>query len=123
MADMNELSIKGRVVKDADVFRFDNGGKKAAFAVATSSRWTDDDGKTQEKTQFHNVVAFNRAADIAEKYIQKGLKVFVRGASETRDYEDKGGVNRRVTELVLRGAPGERMDFDLAPRVKAPEPG
>lgn len=70
------------------------------FGIATSSRWTDASGQTQEKTEFHNIVAWGKLADIVAQYIRKGSKVFVEGRIQTRDWDGEDGVKRYRTEIV-----------------------
>jgi single stranded DNA-binding protein len=91
------------------------GGRRAAFSVATSNRWKDDQGAEQERTTWHRVSAFDRAADIVRDNVKKGMRVLVEGPMEYRDYE-KDGVKQRAAEIVLRGAPGERLDFLSRPQ-------
>ena len=119
MNDLNRTSVLGYVGEDPDVYTFKNGSKRASFNIATTNRYKDDDGAEQSKTQWHRASAFNKAADVVAENVKKGMRVLVEGPMEYRDYE-KDGVKRTAAEIILRGAPGERLDF--LSRPKAPQP-
>lgn len=71
------------------------------FSVATSETWTDKaDGTKQERTEWHNIVAWRSLAELCAKYLVKGKMVYLDGKIQTRNYEDKDGVKRYITELV-----------------------
>ena len=71
----------------------------ATFSIATSESWKDTDGNQQEKTEWHNIVAWRKLAEICGEYLKKGKKVYLEGKLQTRNYE-KDGVKRYVTEIV-----------------------
>jgi single-strand DNA-binding protein len=98
----SQTILTGRVGKDPLTHTFNDGTQRTSFSLATSEAWKDDAGEKQEKTQWHNVVAFGAAAKIAAEYVKKGDMVQVVGQNETRDYE-KEGQKQRITEVVLRG--------------------
>ena len=100
---LNRATILGHVGKDPTTKTMNSGDKVANFSIATSESWTDkQSGEKKEKTQWHNIVVWGKLADIVEKYVRKGSKVFVEGAIETRKYE-QNGVEKYTTEIVLRG--------------------
>ncbi len=80
-----------------------NGGKVVSFSIATSESWNDKgSGERREKTQWHRIVIYDeRIAEVAEKYLKKGAKVYIEGQLESRKFE-KDGVEREVTEVVLQ---------------------
>lgn len=81
-----------------------NGGKVCNLSVATSERWKDrTTGENQERTEWHRVVIFDdRLADVAERFLQKGSKVYLEGELQTRKWQDQSGQDRYSTEVVLR---------------------
>src|ERR1700709_2862815 len=109
----SQTILIGRVGKDPAVHTFNDGSKRAAFNLATSETWKDAEGAKQERTQWHNVVAFNGLAKVVPDYVKKGDLVHVVGQNETRDYE-KDGAKARITEVVLRG-PGAAVNL-LGPK-------
>ena len=103
MSSLNKVTIIGNVGKDPESKTFANGGKVVNLSVATSEVWKDKtSGEKREKTEWHRVVIFNtHLADIAEKCLKKGSKVYIEGQLETRKYE-KDGRDNYTTEVVLR---------------------
>lgn len=97
---LNRAQIIGNLTRDPEVRQTGSGRSVANFGVATSSRWTDSSGQLQEKTEFHNVVAWGKLADICVQYLRKGSKVFVEGRLQTRDWEGEDGVKRYRTEII-----------------------
>ncbi|MFI5394767.1 MAG: single-stranded DNA-binding protein [Candidatus Binatia bacterium] len=79
-----------------------NGRALAKFPVATSERWTDQDGNKQERTEWHNVVVWGKQAETCGQYLSKGRQVFVEGSIRSRQYDDKDGNKRYITEIVAR---------------------
>lgn len=101
---LNKAQIIGNLGSDPKIVTINNGQTKvASFSVATTERgYTTHTGVTiPEKTEWHNVVCFGKIADVCEKYLQKGSKVFVEGKMKTRKYEDKSGISRVVMEIVV----------------------
>ena len=109
---LNRATILGPVGKDPTTKTMNSGDKVANFSIATSENWTDkQSGEKKEKTQWHNIVVWGKLADIVEKYVRKGSKVFVEGAIETRKYE-QNGVEKYTTEIVLRGFDAKLLLLD-----------
>ena len=100
---INKVILVGNLGREPDV-KFTGDGKAIAnLAVATSESWTDKTtGQKVEKTEWHRVVIFGRLADIAQKYLHKGSKVYIEGQLRTRKW-DKNGVDQYTTEVVLSG--------------------
>ena len=100
---INKVILVGNLGREPDV-KFTSDGKAIAnLAVATSESWKDKTtGQKQEKTEWHRVVIFGRLADIAQKYLHKGSKVYIEGQLRTRKW-DKNGVDQYTTEVVLSG--------------------
>src|SRR5262249_56212407 len=93
---------------------YSQGGSRVAnLRLATTRRWTGKDGQRQEETEWHNVVAFGKLADICSQYLQKGKQIYVEGRIRTRQWQDQQGDKRYTTEIVMeqmtmlggRGAP------------------
>ena len=114
MAGINKVIIVGNLGKDPESRSFSNGGKVVNLTVATSETWKDkSSGEQKEKTEWHKVAIFNEnLAGIAEKYLRKGSKVYLEGKIQTRKYQDTGGQDRYITEVVLQGYDCKLMGLD-----------
>ena len=99
---VNKVILIGNLGKDPEVRFTPNGRALAKFPVATSERWTDQDGNRQERTEWHNVVVWGKQAETCGQYLAKGRQVFVEGSIRTRQYDDKDGNKRYITEIVAR---------------------
>ncbi len=99
---LNKAMIIGNLGSDPDIRTTGSGTRVANFSVATSRSWTGRDGAQQEKTEWHRIVAWDKLADIAERYLKKGDRVYVEGEIEYRSYEDKDGVTKYSTEIRAR---------------------
>lgn len=100
--DYNRLELIGRLVKDPLVKKLPNGQKIVIFTVATNYSWQDIKTKEKKETvDFHLAVAWGRLADICEKYLVKGSKVFLTGRLAYRQWEDKNGEKKYKTEVIV----------------------
>src|SRR3569833_3950740 len=98
---VNNVIIIGNLCKDPEVRYMPSGGAVANVTLATSETWKDkQSGENQERTERHNVVFFNRLAEIAGEYLKKGSKVYVEGSLRPRKWQDKNGQARYTTEIV-----------------------
>ncbi len=98
---INKVIIIGNLGKDPETRYMPNGGAVTNITVATSESWKDkQSGQQQERTEWHNVVFFNRLAEIAGEYLKKGSKVYLEGSLRTRKWQDKSGADRYTTEIV-----------------------
>lgn len=104
MASVNKVILLGRLGRDPET-RDANGTPVCHLSVATSRRYKDRNGERQEETEWHIVVLFGRAAEIAQQYLLKGSEVYIEGRLRTRSYE-KDGVKRYSTEII-----GEQMQL------------
>ncbi|MBI4023115.1 single-stranded DNA-binding protein [Candidatus Berkelbacteria bacterium] len=100
MADFNQAIILGNVTKDPELRTTSTGQSVTSFSVATNRRWTNKDGQQQEDTEFHNVVAWAKLAEICAQLLYKGRKVLVSGRLQTRSWEGQDGAKRFTTEIV-----------------------
>ncbi len=110
---VNKVILIGNLGRDPEVRFAQSGAKIVNFSIATSESWKDrQSGERREKTEWHRIVIFNdHLADIAEKYLRKGSKVYVEGALQTSEYE-KDGIKRYSTEVVLGRYRGELTMLD-----------
>ena len=103
---LNKVMLIGNLGNDPEVRSTANGTRVATLSVATSRQWNNAAGERQEKTEWHRVVLWNNKssglADVAEKYMKKGDRVYVEGRIEYRTWEDKEGKTRYSTEINAR---------------------
>src|SRR3569833_4397297 len=102
---VNKGILIGNLGRDPESRSFQNGGKVVNLRIATSDSWKDrNTGERKEKTEWHSVAIFNEGlANVAEKYLRKGSKVYIEGALQTRKWTDQAGVEKYSTEIVLQG--------------------
>ncbi len=111
---VNKVILVGNLGKDPEVRRMQSGDAVVNLSLATSETWRDkSSGERKEKTEWHRVVIFNKnLAEIAEKYLRKGAKVYVEGSLQTRKWTDKDGQEKYSTEIVLQNFRGELTMLD-----------
>ena len=111
---VNKVILIGNLGKDPEVRRMTSGEPVVSFSLATSETWRDKaSGERKEKTEWHRVVIFNKnLAEVAEKYLRKGSKVYVEGSLQTRKWTDKDGQEKYTTEVVLQNFRGELTMLD-----------
>ena len=120
---LNKVTLIGNLGNDPEVRSTTGGNRVATFSLATSRSWNDQSGNRQEKTEWHRCVVWNtkgsQLADIVEKYVHKGDKLYVEGRIEYRQWQDKEGQTRysteiNVRELIMLSGPrgGGGSDFD-----------
>jgi single-strand DNA-binding protein len=99
---LNRVMLIGNLGKDPEV-RFTGSGRAVArFPLATSEVWNDQDGQRQERTEWHNIVVWGKQAETCGQYLAKGRQVFVEGSIRTRQYDDKDGNRRYITEVIAQ---------------------
>ena len=113
---VNKVILVGNLGRDPELRSTQDGQRIAHFTLATSENWRDRvSGERRERTEWHRVVIFNdRLAEIAEKYLRKGARVYVEGALQTRKWTDNSGQERYTTEIVLQRFRGELTMLDGA---------
>jgi single-strand DNA-binding protein len=111
---VNKVTLIGNLGRDPEIRSMQDGNRIATFTVATSDTWRDRaSGERKERTEWHRVVIFNeRLAEIAEKYLRKGSKVYLEGSLQTRKWTDQSGQERTTTEVVLPRFRGELTMLD-----------
>lgn len=113
--NLNKAMIIGNLTRDPELRNTAGGQSVAAFGVATNLVWTDQSGQQQKKTEFHNIIAWRKLAEVCAKYLHKGSKIYVEGRLQTTDWTGQDGVKRYRTEIVMenmimldsKGAGGE----------------
>ena len=118
---VNKAILLGRVGKDPEV-RTVGESKVATFSLATSERYKDSKtGEWKENTEWHNIVCWRNTAELAEKYVQKGMLLYIEGKLRTRSWDDKDGNKRYVTEIIAESMQFLEKRQDSAP-APAPQP-
>ena len=97
----NKVQLIGNLGNDPEIIALEGGKKLAKFSLATNENYRDANGKKQTNTDWHNIIAWGKTAEIIEKYVTKGKEVAVEGKLSTRSYESKEGENRYITEVVV----------------------
>jgi single-strand DNA-binding protein len=116
MKTVNRVTLLGNVGKNPEVRHAPSGSIIANFSIATTDRYKDAAGNWQDRTEWHNLVAFKRTAEIIRDYVKKGSKLYVEGKIQTRSWDDKEtGAKRYKTEILVNelclldsGKPSER---------------
>lgn len=96
----NKVQLIGRVGQDPEILNLETGKKLAKFSIATNENFTNAKGEKVEHTDWHNVVAWGKTAEIIEKFVNKGKEVAIEGKLTNRSWEDKDGQKRYTTEVV-----------------------
>lgn len=96
----NQVQLLGHLGKDVELSTYDSGKTKASFSIATNDYYKNNKGEKVEDTQWHNIIAWGKNAELISKILSKGSKVLVKGKLVNRSYEDKNGDKRYITEIV-----------------------
>ncbi len=99
---VNKVILLGNLGKDPDLRYTPSGKAVATFSLATSERWTSQDGQKQENTTWHNIVAWGKQAETIKEYLTKGRQVYLEGRIANRSYEDKEGNKKYISEVVVQ---------------------
>ena len=120
---INKVILLGNVGADPEVRALDGGKKVARIRVATTERYTDQQGNKQEQTEWHSITLWGGLADVVDKYLHKGSQVYIEGKIRTREYEAKGE-KRYATEIMANDMKllGRPKDANDAPQAVAPAP-
>ena len=97
----NKVQLIGNLGMNPEIKNLDSGKKLAKFSIATNESYKNAQGEKVEDTQWHNLVAWGKTAEIIEKYLKKGNEVAIEGKLVNRNYDDKDGNKRYVTEIVI----------------------
>jgi single-strand DNA-binding protein len=111
---LNKVMLIGNVGKDPEIRTSQDGTKLATLTLATSETWRDkQSGERKDRTEWHRVVIFNdKLADIAERYVKKGSRIFIEGQLQTRKWTDQSNVEKYTTEIVISRFKGELTLLD-----------
>jgi single-strand DNA-binding protein len=111
---VNKVILVGNLGRDPESRAFQNGGKVVELRIATSESWKDrSSGERKEKTEWHTVKIFSEGlANVAERYLRKGSKVYLEGQLQTRKWQDQSGADRYSTEIVLQGFNAQMVLLD-----------
>lgn len=114
---VNKVILVGNLGRDPESRTFANGGKVVNLRIATSENWKDrNTGEKKEKTEWHSVAIFNEGlANVAERFLRKGSKVYIEGQLQTRKWQDAQGQDKYSTEIVLQGFNSVLTMLDGAP--------
>lgn len=99
--NLNKAMVIGNLTRDPEMRSTPSGQNVASFSVATSLTWTDNSGQQQKKTEFHNIIAWRKLADICGQYLRKGSKVYIEGRLQTSDWTGQDGVKKYRTEIIV----------------------
>jgi len=111
MASLNSCTFIGNLGKDPEC-RDVNGGKVANFSIACTEKWKNRDGEKQERTTWVPVVVWGSLADVCQRFLHKGSKVYVCGKFSVRKYQDRDGNDRYATEVILQGPQAQLVMLD-----------
>ena len=98
----NNVQLSGNVGKAPEIMTLSTGTKLAKFSIATRETFTRQNGEKSTVTQWHNIVAWGKLAEVIEKKVPKGIEIEIEGKLNSRSYEDKNGIKKYVTEVVCR---------------------
>ncbi|RPJ57473.1 MAG: single-stranded DNA-binding protein [Acidobacteria bacterium] len=116
---VNKVILVGRLGKDPEM-RYTSGGAPVTnFSLATNESWKGQNGERQERTEWHNIVVWNKLAETCSQYLSKGKLVYIEGRIQTREWDDKDGNKRRTTEIVASDMKMLERKSDGAPMAEA----
>lgn len=98
---LNRVQLIGNLTRDPELRYTPQGTAVATFGVATNREWTTESGEKRDEADFHNVVAWNKLAELCSQLLTKGTKVFVEGRLSTRSWTGQDGAQRKTTEVVI----------------------
>lgn len=123
---INRVTLIGNVGKDPEIKRVGD-NNVANFSLATSETYKDKSGNKQTNTEWHNITIWGKLADVVEKYVKKGDRLYLEGKISYRSYDDKEGVKRYVTDIVcnsmtmLGGKPEEKTEYEKPTVTETPD--
>ena len=124
---LNKIQLIGNLGREPEVRVTGSGTRVASLSVATSREWTDRSGQKQEKTEWHRVSCWDKLAEVCERFLSKGDRVYIEGSVEYRQSEQDGQVRYftdiRAREMIMLGGRGENAKFDASSRSAGPSRG
>lgn len=119
---LNKIMLIGNLGRDPEIRVTSSGTRVASLSVATSREWTDRSGERQEKTEWHRVSCWDKLADVCERFLQKGDRVYIEGSVEYRQAEQDGQVRYftdvRAREMIMLGGRGDRPSSMSEPTIQ-----
>ncbi len=97
----NKVQLIGNLGNTPEMITLDSGKKLAKFSIATNESYKNSEGEKVTETQWHNLIAWNKTAEIVEKYLEKGKEIAIEGKLTSRSYDDKDGNKKYITEVVV----------------------
>lgn len=122
---LNRVILIGNLGRDPEIRTTQSGTNVTSFSVATSEKWKDKSGDLQEKTEWHRIVVWGRQAESCNEYLFKGRPVCIEGKIQTREYEDRDGVTKRITEIIASNVIflGQKGDSESSGGSHSSSPG
>ncbi|MBM4166519.1 MAG: single-stranded DNA-binding protein [Ignavibacteria bacterium] len=119
---LNKVTLIGHLGKDPEIRYTKSGMAVASFSLATNATWQDQDGNQQEKTEWHNIIAWTKLAEICQQWLKKGHQIYLEGRLQTRNWDDNAGVKHYITEIVMNDMImlGGKRDNANAPATPLP---
>jgi len=126
---VNKVLLIGRLGGDPEVRYAPSGNAVANFSMATNRSYKDKDGNQQEQTEWHRIVAWSRLAEFAKQYLHKGMRIYIEGRLQYREWQDQNGVKRNVTDVIANdiqmleslGAKPDKGEQESPPEIEVPE--
>ncbi len=100
MKSLNKVFLIGNLASEPEVRKTTTGKLVVVFPLVTNDNWTDKDGTKKERVDFHRIIAWEKLAEVCQKYLKKGSALFIGGKISNRSFEDKNGEKRFVTEII-----------------------
>jgi single-strand DNA-binding protein len=122
MRSINKVMLIGNLTRDVELRHTKEGTAVATFGLATNRNWTQETGEKREETDFHRIVAWGKLAELCEKYLKKGRKVYVEGRLHSHSWTDNEGLQKAVTEInisdmvMLDSKPQEQDKEEIKPQ-------
>jgi single-strand DNA-binding protein len=122
MRSVNKVMLIGNLTRGVELRHTEKGTPVASFGLATNRNWTQETGEKREETDFHRIVAWGKLAELCEKYLKKGRKVYVEGRLHSHSWTDNEGLQKAVTEInisdmvMLDSKPQEQEKEELKPQ-------
>ncbi|MCK5687770.1 single-stranded DNA-binding protein, partial [Myxococcota bacterium] len=102
MASVNKAILIGNLGSDPEIRYTPSGAAVANFSLATTDKWNDKQGQSQERTEWHKIVVWGKLAELCGEYLSKGRQVYIEGSIQTRQWDDRDGNKRYTTEIKAR---------------------
>jgi single-strand DNA-binding protein len=124
MSSLNKIILIGNLGRDPEIRYTPEGTQVATFSIATSESWTDKSGARQERTDWHNIKAWNKLADLAKRFLTKGRQVYVEGRIHYSEFTDRDGNKRTrpeitASQIIFLGSRAQSAEYGAQPMESA----